>query len=155
MIKRRKSTAFRETAASSDLAFILIIYFLVIAGFNINLGFLMNLPEKDSTRLVLRDELMRFEMDSNGRIFYEETELRIVDAEREISAVGFDTLSIDPFDSRDNAAHHVLLGRGIPVIENIANLSLIPVHSFVIGLPNKFRGGSGSPIRLIALTDNQ
>jgi len=72
-------------------------------------------------------------------------------AEREIKAAGCDTLAIDAFGSKDNAAHHVLLGQGIPIIENIANLEKLPAFSFVIGLPNKFKGGSGSPIRLIAL----
>jgi len=72
-------------------------------------------------------------------------------AKREVSAVGCDTLAIDAFGSENNSAHHVLLGRGIPVIENIANLEKLPVFSFVIGLPNKFKEGSGSPIRLIAL----
>jgi len=71
-------------------------------------------------------------------------------AEREIAAVGCDALAIDAFGSQSNAAHYVLLGRGIPVIENIANLDKLPVFSFVIGLPNKFKDGSGSPIRLIA-----
>ena len=75
-----------ETCASSDLAFLLIIYFLVIAGFNINQGFLMNLPEKGSTRLILKDELMRFDMDSEGNIFYRDTALSISAAEEEIRA---------------------------------------------------------------------
>ena len=71
-------------------------------------------------------------------------------AGKEITAAGCDTLSIDVFGSRDNPAHQVLLGRGILVIENIANLDKVPVMSFVIGMPNKFKGGSGSPIRLMA-----
>ena len=70
-ISRRKKKGFLETCAASDLAFLLIIYFLVIAGFNINKGFIINLPEKDSTRLVLKEELLRFEMDAEGNIFYE------------------------------------------------------------------------------------
>ena len=83
-IKRRKRLAFENSSASSDVAFILIIYFLVIAGFNINMGFLMNLPAKDSTRLILRDDLMRFEMDSSGTIFYNDVETSLSEAEREI-----------------------------------------------------------------------
>ena len=83
-IKRQKKDAFPGSAASSDLAFILIIYFLVIAGFNINLGFLMNLPERGSTRVVHRDELMRFEMDHAGKVFYQGEELGIAGVEREI-----------------------------------------------------------------------
>ena len=80
-IKKRKKGIFQETAASSDLAFLLIIYFLVIAGFNINQGFLMNLPAKDSVRLILKDDLMRFEMDGQGSIYYEDTPLNIAQAE--------------------------------------------------------------------------
>ena len=83
-IKRLRKIARSESSAASDVAFLLIIYFLVIAGFNINQGFLMNLPAKDSTRLILRDELMRFEMDSSGAIFYLEEEMSLSEAEREI-----------------------------------------------------------------------
>jgi len=83
-VKRRNRTAVSESSAASDVAFLLIIYFLVIAGFNINQGFLMNLPAKDSTRLILRDELMRFEMDSSGVIFYNDEKMELPQAEREI-----------------------------------------------------------------------
>jgi biopolymer transport protein ExbD len=70
-IRRRRRLPFGESSASSDIAFLLIIYFIVIAGFNINKGFLMNLPAKDSTRLILKDDLMRFEMDSSGGLYYQ------------------------------------------------------------------------------------
>ena len=83
-IKRRKRGTFFETAASSDLAFLLIIYFLVIAGFNVNMGFLVNLPERGSTRIVHRDELMRFEMNYEGKIYYQGEELQISEAESRI-----------------------------------------------------------------------
>jgi len=69
-ILRRKRAGFLESCAASDLAFLLIIYFLVIAGFNINKGFIMNLPAKDSTRQILSEDLIRFEMDSNGEIIF-------------------------------------------------------------------------------------
>jgi biopolymer transport protein ExbD len=76
-IKRLKKHSFLESSAASDLAFLLIIYFIVIAGFNINKGFLMNLPAKDSSRMILKDDLLRFEMDSQGRIVYEEEVINI------------------------------------------------------------------------------
>jgi biopolymer transport protein ExbD len=79
-IKRRKKAKFIESCAASDLAFLLIIYFLVIAGFNINKGFIMNLPAKDSTRLILRDDLLRFEMDSAGELTYNEGSVNITEA---------------------------------------------------------------------------
>ena len=83
-VKRPKRGIFAESAASSDLAFLLIIYFLVIAGFNVNIGFLMNLPARDSTRLILRDDLMRFEMDGEGKLFHQGDELSLSEAERGI-----------------------------------------------------------------------
>jgi biopolymer transport protein ExbD len=83
-IKRREKSKAEETSASSDVAFLLIIYFLVIAGFNINQGFLMNLPAKDSTRLILKDDLMRFDMEANGALFYQGAQLSLNEAERDI-----------------------------------------------------------------------
>jgi len=76
-INRHKKSGFLETCATSDLAFLLIIYFLVIAGFNINQGFIVNLPVRDSTRLILREDLIRFEMNSNGDIIYHGESLNI------------------------------------------------------------------------------
>ena len=83
-LRRRKRTLLEETGASSDIAFLLIIYFLVIAGFNINQGFLVNLPARDSTRFVLSDDLMRFEMNDKGAVLYRGTPLNMEEAEREI-----------------------------------------------------------------------
>jgi kynurenine formamidase len=71
-------------------------------------------------------------------------------AARKVKAVGCDTLALDAFGAGANPSHHILLGKGIPIIENIRNLEKLPVFSYCIGLPNKFKGGSGSPIRLVA-----
>jgi len=93
---------FSDSSASSDIAFLLIIYFIVIAGFNINKGFLINLPAKDSTRLILKDDLLRFEMDGEGKINHEEQLIDIKAAEKLIAAVQAQNpnvavmLSIDP-----------------------------------------------------------
>jgi biopolymer transport protein ExbD len=76
-ITRRKKNNFLESSAASDLAFLLIIYFLVIAGFNINKGFIITLPAKDSTRMILKEELLRFEMNPNGEITHNEEILNI------------------------------------------------------------------------------
>jgi biopolymer transport protein ExbD len=68
VIKRRVKKKFEENSALSDLAFLLIIYFIVIAGFNINKGFLINLPAKDSTRVVAREDILRYEINESGHI---------------------------------------------------------------------------------------
>ncbi|GHS89454.1 polyketide cyclase [Synergistales bacterium] len=70
--------------------------------------------------------------------------------DKKVAAVGCDALSIDAFGSAGDVCHYILLGSGIPIIENICGLEYLPVFSFVIGLPNKFKDGSGSPIRLVA-----
>jgi biopolymer transport protein ExbD len=101
-LKRRTRRGFNDSSASSDIAFLLIIYFIVIAGFNINKGFLMNLPAKDSTRLILRDELLRFELNALGEIVYQDRIRDIAYAAGEIrSAAGANPniaiiLTIDP-----------------------------------------------------------
>ena len=101
-IRRRRRLPFGDSSASSDLAVLLIIYFMVIAGFNINKGFLMNLPAKDSTRLILKDDLMRFEMDGSGGIYYQSVLTGRAGAERQIRAAAAShpnlavVLSIDP-----------------------------------------------------------
>ena len=69
-IKRREKAGFLESCAASDLAFLLIIYFLVIAGFNVNIGFLVNLPARDSTRLIASEDLLRFELNAAGNIVH-------------------------------------------------------------------------------------
>jgi biopolymer transport protein ExbD len=70
-IKRRKEKRPEDSSASSDIAFLLIIYFIVIAGFNVNQGFLLNLPAKDSTRLVQKEDLLRYYLDARGDLVRE------------------------------------------------------------------------------------
>ena len=71
-IQRKKKPRFVELIVASDLAFLLIIYFIVIAGLNINMGFLINLPARDSARLIASEDLLRFEMDGEGRLLHGE-----------------------------------------------------------------------------------
>jgi len=84
-IKRRRHPAFGESSATSDVAFLLIIYFMVIAGFNVNKGFLMTLPAKNSTRLVLKDDILRFNMDGTGSLSRDGNPYTIIEAESLIS----------------------------------------------------------------------
>ncbi|MBN2628212.1 MAG: biopolymer transporter ExbD [Spirochaetales bacterium] len=54
--------------ALNDLSFLLIIYFLVIAGFNTNRGFLLNLPSRDKPRIVQKDDLLKLALSREGEI---------------------------------------------------------------------------------------
>lgn len=57
-----------DSGAMSDLAFLLIIYFMVIAGFQLNQGFLLGLPERGSTTWVQQDDLAAVQMDAAGML---------------------------------------------------------------------------------------
>jgi len=72
--------------------------------------------------------------------------------QRRIRAVGIDTASIDRGQSTDFRAHRVLSAAQVPVFENVTNLNRVPAEGFhVIALPMKIEGGSGGPLRTIAI----
>jgi kynurenine formamidase len=71
---------------------------------------------------------------------------------RAVKAVGIDTASIDYGQSTDFLSHRVLGAAGTPVFENVANLDQLPSRGFsVVALPMKIEGGSGGPLRIIAV----
>lgn len=73
-------------------------------------------------------------------------------AEREIAAVGIDTASIDHGQSSRFETHQVLCAASVPIFENVANLGSLPARGMlVIALPMKIGGGSGGPLRAIAI----
>ncbi|MDR1506307.1 MAG: biopolymer transporter ExbD [Treponema sp.] len=84
-IKLRRHAAL-ESSAFSDLAFLLIIYFIVIAGFNINQGFLLDLPKKDSVKTVPKEALLRFRLDAEGVIHFGGRTVSSAEAEDHIQA---------------------------------------------------------------------
>lgn len=71
---------------------------------------------------------------------------------RNINAIGIDTPSIDYGQSQFFKSHVVLLSQNIPAFENVTNLDVLPATGFeIIALPMKIKGGSGGPLRIIAL----
>ena len=73
-------------------------------------------------------------------------------SEREIKAVGIDTASIDYGQSTLFETHVALFAQGVPAFENLANLDRLPPQgATVIALPMKIRGGSGGPLRVVAI----
>ncbi len=72
--------------------------------------------------------------------------------ERSIGAVGLDTASIDRGQSKEFGAHVALMEYDIPVFENVASLDRLPASgAAVIALPVKIGGGSGGPLRIVAV----
>jgi len=71
---------------------------------------------------------------------------------RPIKAVGIDTASIDFGQSKGFETHRTLTARDIPAFENLASLDrLPPTGAIVIALPMKIGGGSGAPLRAVAV----
>lgn len=66
--KRRKPDDPGDSGSLNDLSFLLIIFFLVIAGFNVNKGFLLNLPDSSRPRLVQTEDLMKCRLAPDGAI---------------------------------------------------------------------------------------
>ena len=68
-----------------------------------------------------------------------------------VALVGCDTLAVDAAGSEENPAHHALLGNEVYVVENLKNLGDLPPFCLFLALPLKIKGGSGSPVRAVAL----
>jgi kynurenine formamidase len=73
-------------------------------------------------------------------------------ANRSIKAIGLDTASIDYGQSTLFESHRILFDKNIPAFENVANLDRLPLKGFsVVALPMKIKGGSGGPLRIVAI----
>jgi kynurenine formamidase len=73
-------------------------------------------------------------------------------AERKIKAIGIDTASIDYGQSTLFESHRLLYERDIPAFENLTSLERLPERgAHIVALPMKIRGGSGAPLRAIAI----
>ena len=72
--------------------------------------------------------------------------------QRKIHAIGIDTASIDRGQSTTNDTHQILYEANIPGLENLTALDkLPPVGATIVALPMKIKGGSGAPLRAIAI----
>lgn len=72
--------------------------------------------------------------------------------DRGIAALGVDVASIDYGPSTDFGVHRVAAAANVPGFENLTRLDeLPPTGAVVIALPMKIEGGSGGPLRAIAL----
>ena len=71
---------------------------------------------------------------------------------RSIDAIGIDTASIDRGQSTTYESHRILTEQNIPAFENLTNLDRLPASgAHVVALPMKIGGGSGGPLRAVAI----
>jgi kynurenine formamidase len=79
-------------------------------------------------------------------------------SDRKVFAVGSDTVAFEKVPSKMEVHVHLLVERGIHIIEclNLEELARDGVKEFTfVALPLKIQGGTGSPIRPVALVPDQ
>ncbi|MFN8582081.1 MAG: cyclase family protein [Gemmatimonadaceae bacterium] len=77
---------------------------------------------------------------------------RLLVSERHVAAVGLDVASTDAGAATAFPVHRILAEGGVPGFENLGDLSELPATgSFLVALTPKIGGGSGGPLRAVAL----
>lgn len=78
--------------------------------------------------------------------------VRLLVGDRKVGALGVDAASIDYGASTDFMVHRIAAEAGVPGFENLTGLEQLPVvGAVIVALPMKIRGGSGGPLRAVAL----
>ena len=72
--------------------------------------------------------------------------------QRGVAVLGLDTPSLDHGPSTDFLVHRVAAEANVPGLENLKGLDRVPpTGAWIVALPMKIAGGSGGPLRAIAL----
>jgi len=66
--KSKKHLDIDNSGTLSDLAFLLIIFFIVVAVFNINKGFILLLPKKDSVKIINVKDIIKVTLKENSTL---------------------------------------------------------------------------------------
>jgi kynurenine formamidase len=83
---------------------------------------------------------------------YGEEAARLLVEQRKVAMIGVDTASIDFGRSKDFKVHRIAAAGNVAGLENLMGLEELPETGFnIIALPMNIRGGSGGPVRVIAL----
>jgi arylformamidase len=72
--------------------------------------------------------------------------------QKKVKSVGIDIFSIDQYGNPESPAHNLLLGNGIPLIEEISSEAghLLGKRIYLFCLPIRMMMGDGAPARVIA-----
>ena len=77
---------------------------------------------------------------------------RLLVEKRQVAILGIDTASTDFGTSEEFVVHRVAAEHNVSNLENLTNLDkLPPTGALVFALPMKIEGGSGGPVRVVAL----
>lgn len=124
MIKRFSRYNIEDAGSSgslNDLSFLLIIFFIVIAGFNVNKGFLLNLPSKDKPIVVNTQDILKCSISGEGRLVLDGSEIELEELTKLVSdkLVSWPNmtflLTIDPEASYQNVVDVISVIRKLKV----------------------------------------
>ena len=77
---------------------------------------------------------------------------KLLVSERRVGVLGIDTASIDYGKSTDFMVHRMAAAENVAGLENLTNLDQLPPTGVtILALPMKIEGGSGGPLRAVAL----
>lgn len=83
---------------------------------------------------------------------YGEAASRILAEDRAVAMLGVDSASVDYGKSQDFIVHRIGSAQGVANLENLTNLDQLPATgAIILALPMKIEGGSGGPVRVVAL----
>lgn len=69
-----------------------------------------------------------------------------------LKGIGLDTISVDTIHSDNMENHHIILGKGMVIIENMTNLNELDEEIFTLScFPLKFENADGSPVWAVAM----
>ncbi len=76
--------------------------------------------------------------------------------ERGAALVGMDSLNVDDTSDEERPVHTCLLKAGVPIVEHLTNLSVLPERGFrFFAVPVKVRGMGTFPVRAFAEVDSE
>ena len=79
--KKKKIINIADSGALSDLAFLLIIFFIVIAVFSVNKGFILGLPQKGSTKIVNVEDIIKITLTEENNLIFENKNIELNEVE--------------------------------------------------------------------------
>jgi len=87
---------------------------------------------------------------------YGEDAARLLVEERGVAILGIDTASTDFGTSQNFVVHRIAADANVSNLENLTNLDKLPsTGALVFALPMKIEGGSGGPVRVVALVPRE
>jgi kynurenine formamidase len=138
----------------------LFVYNSLPSGQEIAVSDIMRNPDEveEGSIFLLKTGIESFaEMDDYNRLYpYPSKELVELLIKKRIRCYMTDATSVDPVSTSFSPNHHAILGAGIPIVENLCNLSNLPIGKpiTISAVPLPLYEREGSPCRAFAIIED-